>query len=248
MWVASPRRLQATANAFFARLPESLRDHLEPYLEYVSLPVGKGLYEPGQAVHDVLLPLTCVVALVNVSEDGASTLVALIGSEGLVGLPALLSGEVASVGALVCTPGLAMRLPAEALRQAFDTNTDVRSLVLRYMQAFVAEMIETAHCSRHHNTVQQLSVLLLRAHDKQGHEQEELLLTHERLAGMLGVRRETISHAAHALHVRGMLEYRRGHMRILDRQGLELAACGCYQKVHSVFKKVYVDEPRSTSG
>jgi CRP-like cAMP-binding protein len=237
MWVASPRRLEATANRFFARLPLEVRFQVEPCLEYVSLSVGKGLYERGAKAQHLLFPLTCVVGHVNVSEDGASTLVALVGSEGLVGLPALLSGRVASVEALVCTPGLAMRLPAALLRQAFAADTAVQTLVHGYMQAFVAEMIETAHCARHHTTVQQLSVLILRAQDKQG--AGELLLTHERLAGMLGLRRETVSHAAYALQARGLFTYRRGHIHITDRAGLEQIACGCYARIQRVYREVY---------
>jgi CRP-like cAMP-binding protein len=237
MWVASPRRLEATANQFFARLPLDVRFELERHLEYVSLSVGKGLYERGAQAHHLLLPLTCVVGLVNVSEDGASTLVALVGAEGLVGLPALLSGRVASVEALVCTPGLAMRVPAELLRQAFVSDPAVQKLVHGYMQAFVAEMIETAHCARHHGTLQQLSVLILRANDKQG--SGELLLTHERLAGMLGLRRETVSHAAQALQARGLFTYRRGHVHVTDRAGLESVACGCYARIQRVYRDVY---------
>jgi CRP-like cAMP-binding protein len=212
---------------------------MDTYLEYVSLSVGKGLYERGTDAQHLLFPLTCVVGLVNVSEDGASTLVALVGAEGLVGLPALLSGRVASVEALVCTPGLAMRMPADLMRQAFASNPAVQSLVHRYIQAFVAEMIETAHCARHHTTVQQLSVLILRAQDKQG--TGELLLTHERLAGMLGLRRETVSHTAHALQSRGLLTYRRGHIHVIDRVGLESIACGCYAKIQRIYREVYTE-------
>lgn len=233
------QRVEATANQFFARLPLDLRYELAPDLEYVSLAVGKGLYQRGTQAKHLLLPLTCVVGLVNVSEDGASTLVALVGSEGLVGLPALLSGRVATVEALVCTPGLAMRLPAEPLQRAFASDPAVQRLVHGYIQAFVAEMIETAHCSRHHTTVQQLSVLILRALDKQGGG--ELLLTHERLAGMLGLRRETVSHAAQSLQLRGLFNYRRGHIQIVDRAGLERSACGCYAKIHAVYRDVYAE-------
>lgn len=243
MWIASPMRLEPTANAFFGRLPPELRQQLESQLEYVTLRVGKAAAEPGDSVSHILLPLTCVLSVVTVSEDGASTMLALVGSEGLIGLPAFMSGRVSAAGATVCSPGVAVRLPVAPLQQAFEADGRVRRLVLQYIQAFTAEIAETAHCNRHHTTVQQLGALILRAQDKQG--EGDLLMTHERLAGMLGVRRETVSHAAHSLQVRAVVDYRRGHVRVLDRPELERAACSCFQRIRRIYERVYLSGGRT---
>lgn len=237
MRVASSSRLEPTTNSLFGRLDDDAQTFIKPTMEYVSMTSGNAIAEPGSVVNHLLLPLTCVIGVINVSEDGASTLLGLIGSEGLVGLSAFLSGRVVSNGAFVCTPGVAIRVPAAALQHVFASNARVRNVVLRYAQAFVAEMLETAHCGRHHTATQQLSVVLLRATDKQGGG--DLFMTHERLASMLGVRRETISYAAQVLSARGLIQYRRGRVCINDREGLEQVACGCFRKIRSVYERVY---------
>lgn len=236
MWVSAGERLEPTANSLFGRLPGHVQQLLSDHLEYVTLNRHQPIYAPGDAASAVLFPLTSVMGVVNESEDGASSLLALVGCDGLVGLPAIMRRKVLSLSVVVCMPGVALRVPAAPLRAEFDKNVDARQTVLDYMQAFAAEMIETAHCSRHHTPTQQLCVLILRATDQ--HRDSGLSLTHEQMGSMLGVRRETVSHAANALYHQGILMYKRGRVQVLDRERLEQVACGCYRKIRTVYEEI----------
>jgi len=220
-------------NHLLAALPESEWQRWLPQLEAVSLPLGEVLYEPGTTLSHVYFPTTAIVSLLYVMENGASAEIAVVGNEGLVGISLFMGGESTPSRAVVQSAGRGFRLPAEALKEEFAHAGPVMHVLLRYTQALITQMAQTAVCNRHHSLDQQLCRWLLLSLDRLSGN--ELVMTQELIANMLGVRREGVTEAALKLQAAGMIRYARGRIRVLDRAGLEQRTCECY----AVVKKEY---------
>ncbi len=210
-------------------LPAADRERLFPNLELVPLPLGEVLYESGSRLSRVYFPTDSIVSLLYVMEDGASAEIAVVGNEGIVGVSLFMGGETTPSRAVVQSAGHAYRLKAQLLKQEFNRSGAVMHLLLRYTQALITQMAQTAVCNRHHSVDQQLCRWLLLSLDRL--PSNELAMTQELIANMLGVRREGVTEAAGNLHSAGLIEYHRGHITVLDRPGLEARSCECYAVV-----------------
>ncbi len=230
------------ANRLLAALPEDAFARWLPSLEPVDMPLGLVVYEPGQELRHVHFPVTSIVSLQYVLENGDTTDVAVVGCEGLVGISSFMGGRTASNRAVVHVAGRGFRLPARILRDEFETRGAVTALLLRYSQAVITQMAQAVVCNRHHSVPQQVCRLLLLCRDRL--PDDEIAVTHETIAGMIGVRREGVTAAAKALQVAGIIRYTRGHIRILDRAGLERLACECYGVVRREYRRLLPDRPR----
>lgn len=202
---------------------------LAAHLELVPMPVGEILHEPGRQLQHAYFPTTAIVSLHTVMECGASTETAGVGNEGVIGVSLLMGGDTTPNSAVVQIAGYAYRLAPHLLRQEFHRAGLMQQLMLRYMQALIAQISQTAVCNRHHSVEQQLSRWLLSTLDRS--PSHELIMTQELIASMLGVRRESIALAAAKLQQTGFIFYRRGHISVVDRFGLESRACECYAVV-----------------
>ncbi len=216
-------------NQILAELPENTFRLLEPYLEQVSLPLGKVLYESGDTLRYVYFPLDCIISLLYVMRNGASAEISIVGKEGLVGVPLFMGGESTSGRAIVRSGGVGYRVLAHRIKDEFNTHGDLMNLLLRYAQALITQISQTAVCNRHHSIDQQLCRWLLLSLDRL--PSNELLMTQELIANMLGVRREGVTEAAGKLQKLGVIEYRRGHILVLNRPKLEQLSCECYEVV-----------------
>jgi CRP-like cAMP-binding protein len=235
--VASVRKL----NRVVAAVPYAEWLDLEPDLQWVKLEPGALLYESGVVLRYVYFPLTAVVSLVSTMQDGASVEVAVVGNEGLVGVCAYMGGERALSGAVVQSGGHALRMSARAIAwHASHSDAFMQQLVC-YTQALFTHMAQTAACNRHHELDQQLCRWLLLNLDRR--DGNELTVTQERIAGMLGVRREGVTGAAMKLQKAGLIQYRRGRIAILDRSGLEQRSCECYSVVRQAYERVLAGAP-----
>ena len=228
-------------NRILAVLPADEWEYLLPHLELVPMPLGYSLYEPGIQVRYVYFPTTAIVSLIYVMEDGASAELAMVGNEGIVGIPLFMGGESTSSGAVVQNAGRAYRLRAQILMDEFDRvggrrNGAFHNLLLRYTQALLTQTAQIAACNRHHSVDQQLCRWLLLCLDRL--PTNELTVTQELIAHMLGVRREGVTEAAGKLQKAGLIEYRRGHITVLDRAGLEARVCECYAVVKTEFDRL----------
>lgn len=213
-------------NSLLASLPARTQERIYPYLMLTSLSVGKDLYESGQNLRHVYFPIDLIVSLLFVTESGTATEISLVGNEGFVGAEVLMGGKSAPSRALVQCAGHAYRLSAIRLKEEFDNDSDLRALLLRNIQASIAQMAQTVACNRHHPIEQQLCRWLLLSLDRlQGNQ---LIMTQELIASMMGVRRESISDAAGHLQKLGVIEYKRGQITLVDRAGLEKLSCECY--------------------
>jgi CRP-like cAMP-binding protein len=220
-------------NDLLAALPQAEWQRWAPQLELVELPLGQVLYESGSKMSHVYFPTTAIVSLLYVMEDGASAEIAVVGREGIVGIALFMGGESTPSRALVQSAGKGYRLRASTIKEEFDRSSAVLHLLLRYTQALITQMAQTAVCNRHHSLDQQLCRWLLLSLDRlQG---TELMMTQELIANMLGVRREGVTEAALKLQAAGLIVYARGHIKVLDRPGLEKRTCECY----AVVKKEY---------
>ena len=216
-----------------ASLPDSVWKHWLPQLEAVQMPLGEVLYESGVTLSHVYFPTTAIVSLLYVMEDGASAEIAVVGNEGIVGISLFMGGGSTPSRAVVQSAGLGLRLKARVLKDEFNRAGPVLHLLLRYTQALITQMAQTAVCNRHHSLDQQLCRWLLLSLDRlQG---DELVMTQELIANMLGVRREGVTESALKLQTAGLIRYARGHITVVDRAGLELRTCECY----AVVKKEY---------
>jgi len=215
-------------NRLLAVLPDDALKRLSPHLEKIELPAGKVLYEPGSELKNLYFPLDSIVVLLCQMENGASTETAVIGNDGLVGVSLFMGGTTVSQ-AVVQSAGCAFRIKAAPMKTEFDLNGAVMHLLLRYIQALITQVAQTAVCNRHHLLEQQLCRWLLLSLDRL--PGNELVITQEVIAGMLGVRREGITEAAGTLQKLGLIAYRRGHITVLDRPGLEARVCECYAVV-----------------
>ncbi|KPN90560.1 Crp/Fnr family transcriptional regulator [Pseudomonas nunensis] len=223
---ASPQPIQ---NHLLAALASQELKRLTPHLEWVVLELGEVLYEPGDTLRHVYFPTDSIVSLLHVTESGASAEIAVVGNEGLVGIAVFMGGESTSSRAVVQSAGNAFRLPGQKLKEEFDRHGDLLLLMLRYTQALITQMSQTALCNRHHSIDQQLCRWLLLSLDRlQGNQ---LNMTQELIANMLGVRREGVTEAAGKLQRQSVIEYSRGHIKVLNRPQLELLSCECYSVV-----------------
>ena len=216
-------------NHLLAALSPAEAKRLRPLLEPVDLALGDVIYEPGVPIHQVHFPTTSIVSLLYVLESGASAEIAVVGNEGLVGVAIFMGGESTLSRAVVQSAGRALRLPAKALIDEFNRGGGMQHLMLRYTQALITQMAQTAVCNRHHTVDQQLCRWLLLSLDRL--PSRELRMTQELIANMLGVRREGVTEAAGRLQRAGVITYHRGHIEVLDRPRLEAMCCECYEVV-----------------
>jgi CRP-like cAMP-binding protein len=199
---------------------------LEAGLELVSLPMGWSVYEAGTTQRYVYFPTNCIVSLLNVMSDGASAEIAVVGNDGVVGISLFMGGETTPSRAVVQSAGHAYRVRARLLKSEFEKGGDTQHLLLRYTQALITQMAQTAACNRHHSVEQQLCRWLLLSFDRL--DTNALAMTQELIANMLGVRREGVNIAAGVLQDEGLITYHRGEITVLDRPRLEARSCECY--------------------
>jgi CRP-like cAMP-binding protein len=216
-------------NKLIAAMSHDIVGRLARNLELVEFPLGKVLYESGAQERYVYFPTDCIVSLLYTMEDGASAEISLVGNEGIVGVAVIMGGESTTSRAIVQSAGSAYRLPSQRLKDEFNRHGDFLHLMLRYTQALITQMAQTAVCNRHHSIDQQLCRWLLLSLDRLSGD--ELNMTQELIANMLGVRREGVTEAAGKLHRLGVIEYKRGRIRVLDRPALERLCCECYEVV-----------------
>jgi CRP-like cAMP-binding protein len=226
-------------NNLLAALPESARKRLFPHLESVNMPLGDVLYESGSQLHHVYFPTTSIVSLLYVMEDGASAEIAVVGKEGILGIALFMGGETTPSRAIVQSAGHGFRLKSQLLKDEFNRAGPAMHLLLRYTQALITQMSQTAVCNRHHSVHQQLCRWLLMSLDRL--PSNDLIMTQELIANMLGVRREGVTEAAGKLQDAGLILYSRGRITVLDRPGLEAQACECYQVVKKEFDRLLPD-------
>ncbi len=230
---ASPRQ-----NSLLASLSAADYDRLSDALEAVPMRLGEMLYEPGVQLRHAYFPGTAVVSLHYVTASGASAQTTGVGREGVVGIPLFMGGETTSSSAVVHTGGHGWRLDRHRLTQEFARNASLQTALLRYTQAMITQITQTAACYRHHSVEQQLSSWLMATLDRT--PDTELVMTQELLGGLLGVRRESITQAACRLQEQGYIRYRRGHITVVNAQGLRSTACECYGVVKSELARLAV--------
>lgn len=228
-----PQPTDPKANALLAALPDAEWQRWLPQLEKVELKLGLVLYESGTHMHHVYFPTNAIVSLLYVMEDGSSAEIAVVGHEGVVGISIFMGGGSTPSRAVVQSAGWGFRLRSAVIKDEFNRSGPVMHLMLRYTQALITQMAQTAVCNRHHTLDQQLCRWLLLSLDRL--TGNELVMTQELIANMLGVRREGVTESALKLQKAGLISYARGHIKVLDRPGLESRTCECY----AVVKKEY---------
>ena len=228
-------------NHLLSALPREEFERLSPHLELTPMPLGEVLYESGGRLQHVYFPTTSIVSLLYVMEDGASAEIAVVGNEGILGISLFMGGETTPSRAVVQSAGYGYRLKAQLLKQEFNRAGPVMYLLLRYTQALITQMAQTAVCNRHHSVEQQLCRWLLLSLDRLS--TDELSMTQELIANMLGVRREGVTEAAGKLQRAGLIRYSRGRIAVLDRPGLERDVCECYAVVKKEFDRLLTDIP-----
>lgn len=216
-------------NLLLGALPEEELARMAPYLELVETNLGDTIYSPNEQMQHVYFPTTAIISLLNMMEDGSSAEIAVVGQEGVLGISLFMGGETTLSWAVVQSAGYAYRLSSYRLKEEFFRAGPMQHLLLRYTQALLTQMAQTAICNRYHSVDQQLCRWLLLSLDRL--PTNVLNMTQELIANMLGVRREGVSEAAGRLQKAGLISYKRGHITILDRQGLEDRVCECYQVV-----------------
>lgn len=216
-------------NRLLANLPADVMSRLLPQLEHVPMELGQVLYESGSQLQHVYFPTTSIVSLLYVMEDGASAESAVVGNDGILGIALFMGGETTPSRAAVRSGGHGYRLKAQQLKEEFHRAGPLMHLLLRYTQALITQIAQTAVCNRHHSVDQQLCRWLLLSLDRL--PAQEMAVTQEAIANMLGVRREGVTEAAGNLQEAGLISCRRGHILVLDRRGLEARSCECYAVV-----------------
>jgi len=216
-------------NHILDALPQPERDRLFPHLKLVALPLGEVLYESGDTLRHIYFPTDSIISLLYVLEDGASAEIAVVGNEGAIGVALFMGGETTTNRAIVQSAGFAYRLTGARLKEEFGRHGELLHILLRYTQALITQMAQTAVCNRHHTVDQQLCRWLLLSLDRLS--SGELTMTQELIANMLGVRREGVTQAAGKLQKLGVITYQRGHITVLDRPRLEQLCCECYAVV-----------------
>jgi CRP-like cAMP-binding protein len=225
-------RSKSNENHLLKALPKEERDRWLPHLEWVDMPLGSVLYESGGKLDHVYFPTTSIVSLLYVMEDGDSAEIAVVGNEGIVGISLFMGGESTPSRAVVQSAGQGFRMSSAVIKEEFK-RAPVLHLLLRYTQALITQMSQTAVCNRHHSLDQQLCRWLLLSLDRL--KSSELVMTQELISNMLGVRREGVTESALKLQKAGLIRYTRGRITVLDRPGLEARCCECY----AVVKKEY---------
>lgn len=237
----SPRQ-----NHLLASLPDPTYGEVMSYLEPVSLPHGWVVHEPGTRLEYVYFPVASIVSLVYIMENGASAEIAIVGNDGLVGIMSVLSGGTTPNWAVVETAGQAYRMRGESLKRIFTHNGALQHVLLRYAQALMTQTAQIAVCNRHHSVEHQLCRWLLMHIDRL--TGDELFMTQEQIAHMLGVRREGITEAAGKLQSDGIIHYRRGRIAIVDRSQLESRTCECYAVMKQEYNRLLADPALRDSG
>ena len=220
-------------NHVLAALPDPVWERLSCHFEWVKMPLGQVLYESGATLSHVYFPTTAIVSLLYVLKNGASTEIAVVGNEGIVGISLFMGGGSTTSRAVIQSAGSGFRLKAQVMKDEFQRAGPVMHVLLRYTQALITQMAQTAVCNRHHSLDQQLCRWLLLSLDRI--QSNELAMTQDLIANMLGVRREGVTVAALSLQSAGLIRYARGHITVLDRDGIEKRSCECY----AVVKKEY---------
>jgi CRP-like cAMP-binding protein len=234
-----PRAPDPRQNWLIAALGDTEWERVAPHLQPVSLSLGQVLYDPGGTLTHVYFPATAIVSLLYVMENGASAEIAVVGNEGLVGISLFMGGQSTSSQAVVQAAGVGFRLAASVLMQEFNRGGAVLHLLLRYTQALITQMAQTAACNRHHALDQQMCRWLLLTLDRL--HSNDVVMTQDLLSTILGVRRASISEAAGRLQKDGLIRYERGHMTVLDRPTLEQRACECYAVVKKEYDRLLPD-------
>ncbi len=224
-----PRMPSPLQNHILDALPPAERERLFPHLKLVDLPLGMVLYESGDTLRHIYFPTDSIVSLLYVLANGASAEISIVGNEGAIGVALFMGGETTTNRAIVQSAGSAYRLTGRRLKQEFGRHGNLLHILLRYTQALLTQMAQTAVCNRHHSVDQQLCRWLLLSLDRLS--SDKLTMTQELIANMLGVRREGVTEAAGKLQDLGVIRYRRGHITVLDRPRLERLSCECYAVV-----------------
>lgn len=229
--------IKPSDNCLLAALPPDVFARLLPNLIPVTMPLGKAIYESGIKLEHVYFPVPgCIISMLYVLENGSSAEIAIVGQEGMVGIALFMGGDTTPSRAVVQSSGYAFQLKGSALKQEFDRHSGLQILLLRYTQALITQMTQTAVCNRHHSVEQQLCRWLLLSLDRLC--SNELCMTQELIANMLGVRREGVTGAAGKLQAENLISYRRGRILVLDRPGLETKVCECYSVVRKEYSRL----------
>ena len=228
--------LDPRANGLLRALPDADWARWEPHLERVGMSLGQVIYESGRSLSHVYFPIDAIVSLLYVMGNGDSAEIAVVGHEGIVGIALFMGGESTPSRAIVQSAGRAFRMSASVIKEEFDRSGSVMHLLLRYTQALITQMAQTAVCNRHHSVDQQLCRWLLLSLDRLRGNQ--LVMTQDLIANMLGVRREGVTEAAIKLQKSGLISYARGHITMLDRAGLEKRTCECYSVVRKEYDRL----------
>jgi CRP-like cAMP-binding protein len=226
-------------NKLLAALPDADFDRIRPSLKPVFMPLGQAVYESDAQLDNVVFPTTSIVSLLFVMADGASAEIAVVGNDGLVGVALFMGGETTPSRAVVQSEGWAYRMRGQVLKEEFTRGGAMQHLLLRYTQALITQMAQTAVCNRHHSIDQQLCRWLLLSLDRL--TANELKMTQELIANMLGVRREGVTEAAGHLQSAGLIQYTRGVIKVIDRAGLEARCCECYAVVKRESDRLLID-------
>jgi CRP-like cAMP-binding protein len=222
-------------NKIISFLPSAIIDEWAPDFEHIDLQLGQVLYEPGRVLGHLYFPLTAIVSWVRILENGASTKVAITGREGVVGIYLLMGAEQTLNRAIVQKPGSALRLRLSAVLNKFNHGNEVQRIFLRYTQTLFNQMAQGSVCHRHHSLEQQLCCMLLLTLDRQ--DSPTIVLTHELLASLLGVRREGVTQAARRLMQQNFIRYSRGNITVLNRTALEQRSCECYNVINNEYNR-----------
>ena len=229
-------RQSTRQNYLLSALPEDIFERISPHLELIPMPLGQVLYESGGQLQHVYFPTTAILSMHYIMESGASAEIAGVGNEGVLGISLFMGGNTTPSRATVQTAGSGYRLKGKLMLEEFNRAGPMMRLLLRYTQALMTQMSQTAVCNRHHSVEQQLCRWLLLTLDRL--PSNELTMTQELIAGMLGVRRESITETAVMLQRAGLISYRRGHITVIDRAGLETRSCECYHVVKKEFHRL----------
>ena len=240
--LTAPERLSPKHNGLLARLPAQDYERLRPHMTPVQLQLGEVVYESGSQMRQVYFPVSGIVSLLYIMEDGASAEIAVIGNDGVVGVAILLGGDTTPSRAVVQVAAQVYQVRTEAVLKEFHRGGAMQILILRYVQALMTQMSQTAVCNRHHTVEQQLCRWLLLSLDRL--ESNEVAMTQELISNMLGVRRSGITEAARNLQQAGLIEYHRGHILVLDRAKLQAHACECYAVVKREADRLLHSETR----
>lgn len=230
-------KMDPVHNHLFGALPAEVLNRLLPRLQLVDMPLGRVIYKPGSKIEHTYFPIhNCIVAKCYGTNEGASTEIALVGNEGMIGVTLLMSDSTNIHQAVVISPGQAFQIEGKLLKAEFGQSNELQRLLLRYAQALITQTAQTVACNRHHSIDQQLCRFLLHCLDRL--RDGEIWMTQELIANMLGVRREGVTQAAGKLQAHGLIRYRRGHITVFDRVGLEARVCECYKVVKQEYDRL----------